>query len=105
MGNRICGLNEAFALSGYTDFRLFRQMYVGTYPTRLLDITYRGVTSVINPAFMYEFNRTQDEIAAACKNMQPGDADMQNIGICNKSDMLPVVTPEPQPTITQTPAK
>jgi hypothetical protein len=56
MGNRLCGLNEAIALSGY-DSGTFFNYYVGIYPVGTVVNTddYKEVTSVINPSLKYVF--------------------------------------------------
>jgi hypothetical protein len=94
MGNRICGLDEAFALSGYADFGTFRNAYLGTYPVYTPSIGFRAVVSVINPAFQYVFAMTTPEI---CASLKLGDA-WAGVGLTCGTPEVPApvkgVTPE-----------
>lgn len=65
MGNRICGRDEAFALSGYTDWATFMNRFGATQKaTGAHRDGYRYVPSIINPEYVYAFNMTTAEMEA-----------------------------------------
>jgi len=104
MGNRICGLEEAYALSGLTDRGTFANTYVTLAPVGPVADGYRAVRSVINPTYQYVFVKTQAEI---CSSLELGDA-WAGVGtFCQIGKQQPEPAPnvaKPETVVTTEPA-